>query len=38
VRLVVIAHAPSGEGTRIISMRKGNRREQEIYQKRLGED
>ncbi len=37
-RLVVIAHAPRDEGTRIISMRKGNRREQEIYQKRLGED
>jgi uncharacterized DUF497 family protein len=37
-RLVVIAHAPNDEGTRIISMRKGNRREQEIYQKRLGAD
>jgi len=37
-RLVVIAHAPRDEGTRIISMRKGNRREQEIYQKRLGTD
>jgi hypothetical protein len=35
-RLVVIAHVPRGAGTRIISMRKGNRREQEIYQKRLG--
>jgi uncharacterized DUF497 family protein len=35
-RLVVIAHAPRDEGTRIISMRKGNRREQEIYQERLG--
>jgi uncharacterized protein len=35
-RLVVIAHAPRGQGTRIISMRKGNHREQEIYQKRLG--
>ena len=34
-RMVVIAHAPRDEGTRIISMRKGNRREQEIYQKRL---
>ncbi|MBZ5635386.1 MAG: BrnT family toxin [Acidobacteriia bacterium] len=34
-RLVVIAHAPRDEGTRIISMRKGNRREQEIYKKRL---
>ena len=37
-RLVVIAHAPRGRRTRIISMRKGNRREQEIYQKRLGAD
>ena len=35
-RLVVIAHAPRDQGTRIISMRKGNRREQEIYKKRLG--
>lgn len=38
-RVVVVAHAPRGEETtRIISMRKANRREQEIYQKRLGED
>ena len=37
-RVVVIAHAPRVERTRIISMRKGNRREQEIYQKRLGID
>ena len=37
-RLVAIAHTPRGEGTRVISMRKGNRREQEIYQKRLGAD
>jgi uncharacterized protein len=37
-RLVVIAHSPRDEGTRIISMRKGNRREQKIYQKRLGEN
>lgn len=37
-RVVVIAHAPRGEdSTRIISMRKANRREQKIYQKRLGE-
>jgi uncharacterized DUF497 family protein len=36
-RVVVIAHAPRGEATRIISMRKANRREQEIYHKRLGE-
>jgi hypothetical protein len=35
-RLVVIAHVPRGHSTRIISMRKGNRREQETYQKRLG--
>jgi uncharacterized DUF497 family protein len=35
-RLVVIAHAPRDEETRIISMRKGNQREQEIYKKRLG--
>ena len=35
-RVVVIAHAPRGERTRIISMRKANRREQKIYQKRLG--
>ena len=37
-RLVVIAHSPRDDGTRIISMRKGNRREQKIYQKRLGRD
>ncbi len=35
-RLVVIAHAPRGERSRIISMRKANRHEQEIYQERLG--
>lgn len=35
-RLVVIAHAPRGEATRIISMRTASRREQKIYQKRLG--
>jgi uncharacterized DUF497 family protein len=35
-RLVVIAHAPRDDGTRIISMRRGNRREQKIYQERLG--
>jgi len=34
-RLVVIAHAPFDEGTRIISMRKGNRHEKKIYQERL---
>jgi uncharacterized protein len=37
-RLVTIAHSPRDEGTRIISMRKGNRCEQEIYQERLGAD
>ena len=38
-RVVVIAHAPRGDDiTRIISMRKANRREQKIYQKRLGEN
>jgi uncharacterized DUF497 family protein len=37
-RLVVIAHSPRDEGTRIISMRKGNRSEQKIYQERLGTD
>jgi uncharacterized DUF497 family protein len=37
-RVVIIAHAARGdEITRIISMRKANRREQKIYQKRLGE-
>ena len=35
-RVVVIAHVPRGDATRIISMRKANRREQEIYKKRLG--
>jgi uncharacterized DUF497 family protein len=35
-RLVTIAHAPRAGATRIISMRKANRREQKIYQKRLG--
>jgi uncharacterized DUF497 family protein len=37
-RVVVIAHAPRGSDvTRIISMRKANRREQKTYhQKRLG--
>ena len=35
-RVVVIAHAQRNEVVRIISMRKANRREQKIYQKRLG--
>jgi len=34
-RLVVIAHTPRGEKTRIISMRKGNDREQKTYKERL---
>jgi uncharacterized protein len=37
-RVVIIAHAPHGEVTRIISMRKANRREQKIYQERLGQN
>ena len=37
-KLVVIVHTPRDEGTRIISMRKGNRSEQKIYQERLGAD
>jgi hypothetical protein len=36
-RVVVLAHAPRGEATRVISMRKANSREQEIYYQRLGE-
>jgi uncharacterized DUF497 family protein len=36
-RVVLVAHTERGEdATRIISMRKANRREQEIYQERLG--
>ena len=34
-RVVVIAHTPRGERTRIISMRKANDREQKIYEERL---
>jgi uncharacterized protein len=37
-RLVVIAPAPRDHGTRIISMRKGNKREQKTYQDRLSTD
>ena len=38
-RVVVIAHTSRDENTRVISMRKANRREQEIYyQKRLETD
>ena len=36
-RVVIIAHSQRGEPTRIISMRKANRREQKIYQERLGQ-
>ena len=37
-RVVIIAHAPRGDDiTRVISIRKANRREQKIYQERLGE-
>jgi uncharacterized DUF497 family protein len=34
-RLIVIAHTPRGNNTRIISMRKGNDREKRTYQERL---
>ncbi len=34
-RVVLIAHAPRGDTTRIISMRKANKREQTIYHQRL---
>ncbi len=38
-RVVIIAHAPRGDDTtRIISMRKANRREQKIYQTRLDQN
>jgi uncharacterized DUF497 family protein len=37
-RAVVITHSMRGEATRIISMRKANRREQKIYQERLGKN
>ena len=37
-RLVVMAHSPRDGGTRIISMRKGNKREQKVYQERLDTD
>ena len=35
-RVVVLVHTPRGNSTRIISMRKANEREQNIYTKRLG--
>ena len=34
--VVVVAHTPRRKNTRIISMRKGNRREEKAYQERLG--
>ena len=34
-RLVVIAHTPRGAKIRVVSMRKGNKREQKTYQERL---
>lgn len=37
-RLVVIAHTPRGENTRIISMRKANDRERQAYEKRSQAD
>lgn len=37
-RVVVIAHTPRGDRTRIISMRKANSREQKAYQERLEKD
>ncbi len=36
--VVVIAHTPRGEKTRVISMRKGNRREQKAYRERTEAD
>ena len=37
-RVVVVVHVPRMGKTRITSMRKAKAREQEIYQKRLGQD
>ena len=37
-RIVVIAHTQRGQVTRIISMRKANKREQKTYQEQLGAD
>lgn len=37
-RMVVIAHTPRGGNIRIISMRKGNKREQQEYTQRLGKN
>ncbi len=33
--VVVVAHTPRLKNTRIISMRKGNHREEKVYQERL---
>ena len=35
-RAVVMAHVQRGDSNRIVSMRRANRREQKIYQKRFG--
>ena len=37
-RVVVVVHVARGEKTRIISMRKANAREQEIYQEQLSQN
>ncbi len=37
-RPVVIAYSLRGESMRIISLRKANRREQKVYQERLGKN
>ena len=37
-RTVVVVHSARVDSTRIISFRKANSREQQIYQERLGED
>ena len=37
-RLVIIVHTIRGESIRVISMRKGNAREEKIYRKRLEKD
>ena len=36
-RVVVIVHTPRASAERIISMRKADQREREIYKKRLGQ-
>ena len=37
-RVVVVVHTPREDRTRVISFRKANSREQQIYQERLGAD